>query len=94
MNAASREVRRVEQEIALTQREFEVLEYLLRNQGQVVSREMLTRDLWKETSRFTPLDNVIDLLIASLRRKIDDNFTPKLLYTLRRLGFIMREGSA
>jgi DNA-binding response OmpR family regulator len=94
LNVGSREVRRAEQEIALTPREFEVLEYLMRNQGQVVSREMLARDVWKEASRFTPLDNVIDVLIARLRRKIDDNFNPKLLFTVRGLGFIMREGSA
>ena len=94
LNVASRSVRRAEREIALTPREFEVLEYLLRNQGQVVSREMLARDVWKETSRYTPLDNVIDVHIARLRRKIDDNFTPKLLYTVRGLGFIVREGRA
>jgi two-component system, OmpR family, copper resistance phosphate regulon response regulator CusR len=94
LNVASRSVRRAEREIALTPREFEVLEYLLRNQGQVVSREMLARDVWKETSRYTPLDNVIDVHIARLRRKIDDNFTPKLLYTVRGLGFIIREISA
>jgi two-component system, OmpR family, copper resistance phosphate regulon response regulator CusR len=58
----------------------------------VASRsEMLARDVWKETSRYTPLDNVIDVHIARLRRKIDDNFTPKLLYTVRGLGFILRE---
>ncbi len=94
LNAASRAVRRAEQEIALTPREFEVLEYLLRNQGQVVSREMLARDVWKETCRYTPLDHVVDVHIARLRRKIDDDFTPKLLHTVRGLGFIVREGTA
>ena len=52
-------------------REFELLEYLLRHQGQVVSRETLARDVWKETARTTPLDNVIDVHIARLRRKVD-----------------------
>lgn len=94
LSLALRSVRRAEREIALTPREFEVLEYLMRNQGHVVSREMLARDVWKETSRFTPLDNVIDVHIARLRRKIDDNFNQKLLYTVRGLGFIMREKSA
>ena len=51
--------------------EFELLGYLLRHQGQVVSRESLARDVWKETSRSTPLDNVIDVHVARLRRKVD-----------------------
>lgn len=57
--------------VELTAREFELLEYLVRNHGRVVSREMLARDVWKETTRATPLDNVIDVHIARLRRKID-----------------------
>ena len=52
-------------------REFELLEYLMRYEGQVVSRETLARDVWKETARTTPLDNVIDVHIARLRRKVD-----------------------
>ncbi len=55
-------------------REFELLEYLLRHQGQVVSRETLARDVWKETARSTPLDNVIDVHIARLRRKVDADY--------------------
>ena len=53
----------------LTSREFDLLEYLLRHQGRVVSREMLARDIWKDPDRFTPLDNVIDVQVARLRRK-------------------------
>jgi two-component system copper resistance phosphate regulon response regulator CusR len=55
--------------IDLTAREFELLEYLARNHGRVVSRQMLARDVWQETDRATPLDNVIDVHIARLRRK-------------------------
>jgi DNA-binding response OmpR family regulator len=58
----------------LTCREFELLEYLLVNRGTVVSREMLARDVWKATVRHTSLDNVIDVHIAHIRRKIDDPF--------------------
>ena len=58
-------------EIELTAREFELLEYFFRQQGRVVSREMLARDIWKETARQTPLDNVIDAQIVRLRRKLD-----------------------
>jgi DNA-binding response OmpR family regulator len=75
--------------LELTAREFSLLEYLLRNQGQVVSREMLTRDVWKETGRATPLDNVIDVHVARLRRKLDDPFPVKLLRTVRGVGFVL-----
>jgi DNA-binding response OmpR family regulator len=75
----------------LTTREFDLLEYLLLNRGNVVSREMLARDVWKETLRYTSLDNVIDVQIARLRRKIDDPFPKKLLQTIRGVGFVLRE---
>jgi len=75
----------------LTTREFELLEFLARNKGRVVSREMLGRDVWKEPGRPTPLDNVIDVHIARLRRKIDDPFEIKLLHTVRGVGFILGE---
>ena len=77
--------------IDLTAREYELLEYLVRNQGSVVSREMLARDVWKETSRATPIDNVIDVHIARLRRKIDERHERKLLHTVRGVGFALRE---
>src|SRR6266446_3111568 len=70
-------------ELTLTSREFELLEYLLRHQGRVVSREMLTRDVWNETGRFTPLDNVIDVHIGHLRQKLDEPCEKKLLHTVR-----------
>ena len=52
---------------------------------------MLAKDVWRETSRFTPIDNVIDVQVARLRRKIDDPFNVKLLQTVRGLGFSLRE---
>jgi two-component system copper resistance phosphate regulon response regulator CusR len=52
---------------------------------------MLARDVWKEIARQTPLDNVIDVHIAHLRRKIDDQFKSKLVHTVRGLGFVLRE---
>jgi DNA-binding response OmpR family regulator len=76
--------------IDLTGREFELLEYLLANRGTVVSREMVARDVWKTTIRYTSLDNVIDVHIARIRRKIDDPFPVKLLHTVRGVGFILR----
>lgn len=74
----------------LTVREFEILEYLLRHQGTVVSREMLSRDVWKETTRYTPLDNVIDVHMARLRRKVDHESEDKLIHTIRGVGFALR----
>lgn len=85
----SRRITRAGKTIELTTREYELLEYMIRHQGHVVSREMLARDVWKETGRATPLDNVIDVHIARLRKKVDDNFDTKLIRTVRGVGFIV-----
>lgn len=86
-----RSVVRQGQRIELTAREFDLLEYLARNHDRVVSREMLARDVWKETARATPLDNVIDVNVARLRRKIDGPFRVPLLHTVRGVGFTLSE---
>jgi DNA-binding response OmpR family regulator len=91
MDLIKRAVVRGKQAIPLTAMEFEILEYLLRNQGHVVTREMLAREVWKETERATPLDNVIDVHIGRLRKKIDEPFKGKLLHTVRGVGFILSE---
>jgi DNA-binding response OmpR family regulator len=91
MDLIGRTVSRDGQRIDLTAREFDLLEFLVRNKGRVVSREMLARDVWKETGRATPIDNVIDVHVARLRRKIDDSFPRKLVHTVRGVGFAMRE---
>jgi two-component system copper resistance phosphate regulon response regulator CusR len=91
MDLTTRLVTRDGKPIELTVREFELLEFLLRNKGRVVSREMLARDVWKESNRATPLDNVIDVHIARLRRKLDDEFEPKLVRTVRGVGFKLSE---
>jgi DNA-binding response OmpR family regulator len=78
--------------VELTVREFELLEFLMRHHAQVVSRETLARDVWKETARTTPLDNVIDVHIARLRRKVDFEHPVKLIHTVRGVGFMLREG--
>lgn len=92
LDQGRRLVTRVGQVIELTPREFELLEYLFVNRGRVVSREMLARNIWRETARQTPLDNVIDAQMVRLRKKIDGQFEPKLLHTVRGVGFILREG--
>jgi len=92
MDLINRVVTRAGQRLELTRREFDLLEYLVRNQGGIVSREMLARDVWKEPSRATPIDNVIDVHVARLRRKLDDPFDKKLLKTVRGMGFVLKEG--
>jgi two-component system, OmpR family, copper resistance phosphate regulon response regulator CusR len=92
LDLITRKVSRRGSLVDLTAREFELLEYLLRHQGQVVSRESLARDVWKETARTTPLDNVIDVHIARLRRKIDTDQREKLIHTVRGVGFMLHEG--
>jgi DNA-binding response OmpR family regulator len=89
MDVVTRKVRRAGHPVELTAKEFEILEYLLRHGGRVVSREMLAREVWHVTARATPLDNVIDVTIARLRRKVDDRFEPKLLHTVRGVGFVL-----
>jgi DNA-binding response OmpR family regulator len=92
VDLVTRKVTREGQAVELTVREFELLEYLMRHQGQVVSREALARDVWKETARSTPLDNVIDVHIARLRRKVDGERAARLIHTVRGVGFVVREG--
>jgi two-component system copper resistance phosphate regulon response regulator CusR len=91
MDLVKRSIVRGKQAVPLTTMEFEILEYLLRNQGHVVTREMLAKEVWKETERATPLDNVIDVHIGRLRKKIDEPFKMKLLHTVRGVGFILTE---
>ena len=91
LDVVTRKVTRGGQSLDLTVREFEIIEYLLRHRGRVVSREMLARDVWHVTARATPFDNVIDVTMARLRRKMDDRFDPKLLNTVRGVGFVLGE---
>jgi len=93
MDIAKRTVTRAGEPLDLTAREFELLEYLAQQQGRVVSREMIARDVWKETSRHTSIDNVIDVTVARLRRKLDDRFDRKLLHTVRGVGFVIKDES-
>ena len=91
MDLETRTVWRGDRRIDLTSREFDLLAYFLRQPGQVVTREMLAKDVWRETKRATPLDNVIDVHVAHLRRKIDDGRATTLIQTVRGVGFVLRE---
>ena len=93
LDVVSRRVDRADRTINLTPREFELLEYLLRHRGTIVSREMLARDVWDETERGTPLDNVIDVHMGRLRKKVDAGSAERLIHTVRGVGFLLREGA-
>ena len=92
LDLVSRHAARGDRLLDLTVREFELLEYLLRHHGHLVSREMLAREVWREPRRATPLDNVIDVQIARLRRKVDVEGRARLIHTVRGVGFVLREG--
>ena len=77
--------------VDLTVREYDLLEYLMSYQGRVVSREMLVRDIWREPRRVTPLDNVIDVHMARLRKKVDNGHAHALIHTVRGVGFVLQE---
>lgn len=90
MDLASHTVRRGTRELALTTREYELLQYLLENKGEVVSRETIAQHVWKETVRHASLDNAIDVHMVRLRRKVDEGCRTKLIHTVRGVGFILK----
>ena len=87
LDTRARIAKRAGTEIQLTPREVDILEYLMRCQGQVVTREMLEREVWKQSRRFSSLDNVIDVQMMRLRRKIDPEGSIPLIHTLRGVGY-------
>ncbi|NOY37273.1 MAG: response regulator [Chlorobi bacterium] len=91
LDLVDRFVKRSGTRIFLTNREFDLLKYLMENQHQIVSREMLTKDVWQVTNRFSSMDNLIDVHITRLRHKIDEPFDLKLLHTVRGVGFVLSE---
>jgi two-component system copper resistance phosphate regulon response regulator CusR len=90
MDLSTRHVTRRGHPIELTLREFELLHVLMRHEGRIVSRGMLAQRVWRDTARSTTLDNVIDVHIARVRRKIDLPGTAKLIHTVRGIGFSLR----
>ena len=89
-----RRVVRGSREIALTPREFDLLAFLAQHHDETVTRQMIAREVWREPNRATPLDNVIDVHLAHLRRKLDDGEDVKLIQTVRGVGFVLRAGAA
>ena len=89
LDVTGRLARRAGQELVLSPRELDLLHYLLQRQGEVVTRSMLAQDVWKYTSRVTPIDNVIDVQVSRLRDKVDKPFAEPLIHTVRGVGFIL-----
>ena len=90
LDMQTRRVVRGAKEITLTPREFDLLTFLAQHHDQTVTRHMIAREVWRESNRATPLDNVIDVHLAHLRRKLDDGEVVKLIQTVRGVGFVLR----
>lgn len=88
VDVLSRKAQRADKSLNLTPREFEILELLLRNADRPVSRQTIARDVWR-VERATSLDNVIDVHVMRLRKKIDNEVNTKLIHTIRGLGFML-----
>ena len=91
LDVRTRQAWRNDREIVLTPREFDLLACLVRFEGQIVTRQMLAREVWRETNRSTPLDNVIDVHIARVRKKVDEGTRLRLIHTIRGVGFLCGE---
>ena len=89
MDTASHTVTRGGKEIALSAKEFSLLEYLLRNKGHVLSRTMIENNLWNFD--YSGGTNAVDVYIRYLRKKVDDGFEPKLIHTVRGCGYVLKE---
>ncbi len=89
LDPAAHTVSRCGRDIALTAREFCLLEYFLRNPGRLITREMAENHLWNQED--TVFSNVVDVYVRRLRVKIDADFEPKLIETLRGSGYRLRD---
>ncbi|HVM96290.1 MAG TPA: response regulator transcription factor [Candidatus Acidoferrales bacterium] len=89
LDPATRQVTRAQHTIELTAREYALLEFFLRNVGRVLSRAAIAQHVWGVN--FDTFTNVIDVYVNYLRRKIDADFEPKLLHTVRGAGYVMKE---
>ena len=89
LDTVSHDVKRAGTKIELTVREYRLLEFLLRNAGRICGRMSIIEKVWDYD--FDPGTNLVDVYIRRLREKIDDKFEPKLLHTVRGLGYVMKE---
>ncbi|MFP5238734.1 MAG: response regulator [Acidobacteriota bacterium] len=88
MNLLTRDVTRDGAAISLQPREFSLLEFFMRNPGKVLSKTMIMEHVWNYN--FDPQTNVVDVLVCRLRNKIDRDFNPKMLSTLRGVGYVLK----
>jgi two-component system copper resistance phosphate regulon response regulator CusR len=88
LDTGSREVRRGDARIELTPKEYAVLEYLLRHPGRVMPRTLITEYAWDY--HFDPGTNIVDVVITRLRKKIDQGREPKLIHTVRGVGYVVK----
>ncbi|WP_432474229.1 winged helix-turn-helix domain-containing protein [Amphritea sp. HPY] len=88
MDPYSKVVTRSGQRIRLQPREYQLLEYMLRNPGRVLSKTLVLEHVWEYS--FDPQTNVVDVLVCRLRSKIDKDFSPKLIHTLRGVGYVLK----
>ncbi len=91
LNQLNHEVKRAGKAIVLTAKEFMLLEYLMLNSAQVISRSMISEHVWNE--QFDSMSNVIDVHIRNLRNKIDEGFRRKLIHTLRGSGYMLKNSA-
>ncbi|MGD0819857.1 MAG: response regulator transcription factor [Desulfomonilia bacterium] len=89
MNLLTRKVMRGKEKIELQPLEFSLLEYLMRNVGNVVTKTMIMEHVWDYN--FDPHTNVVEVRICRLRDKIDNNFESKLIHTVRSVGYVLKE---
>lgn len=89
MDLLTREVKRDDTKIELQPREFSLLEYLMRYAGKVVSKTMIMEHVWDYN--FDPQTNVVEVRISRLRDKVDKDFEPKLIHTIRGVGYVLKE---
>src|SRR5215471_12570295 len=88
MDLLARRVKRAGADLDLLPREFQLLEYFMRNEGRVVSRAMLLANVWDV--HFDPMTNIVDVYVGRLRRKIDAGDASPLIHTVRGVGFCLR----
>jgi DNA-binding response OmpR family regulator len=88
LNLINRRVSRAGNEVQLTNKEFALLEFFMRHPDEILSREVLSEKVWEET--FDTLTNVIDVYINYLRNKIDRQYEPKLIHTVRGVGYMLK----
>jgi DNA-binding response OmpR family regulator len=92
LDVATHEVRRGGRPMLLASKEYAILEYFMRHPNHVLTRDMIAEHVWNYAS--SPMSNVVDVYIRTLRRKLDDDFSPKLFQTIRGTGYQLRVPSA